>query len=398
MLACERKAKIFARETQDRTLTRVPRVMRRILLVGLLGILACDVESTGELRRTTSRRPSTSKSAKAAGDAVSSSDDASGASAGTGPTKTGQPAGTTGSLPTTAPGTWLSGAAGDDVASGGFAEWRRSPVTIAGTWNDTNRAVQEEQWTVSGTYGGWSGALDVAIGAFWDGSWADAANGASDDSWRTAMQNIARARAGKTGDVFVRLAHEMNGDWSPWKVMPSDVDSFKKAWRRFVAIARAEMPSVKIVFGANSGTSGGNASVPEIYPGDDVVDVVGVDFYDMWPSFTDEATWTKQYMATEAGGSPRGIGAWLAFAKQHGKPLALPEWGLDWADDGSDGPQDNPLFIEKMNGLFRANAGSGPGQILYEIYYNIDDVKAQLHPVASNPDAASRYSALTWGK
>lgn len=361
----------------------------RLATILLLGIVACEVGSTSELDQRVAGPRRTAPS-----DDPTSPVDARRVAAGGDGASTPGPISST---PLTA-GAWLSGAAGDDVATGEFAKWRGSPVSIAGTWNDANKEVQEQQWTVSGVYGSWGSALDLAVGAFWDGSWSDAAGGASDDSWHKAMQSIARARSGKPGQVYVRLAHEMNGSWYKWKVTPNDSSSFKEAWRRFVDIARTELPSVKIVFGANNGTSGGNASIPDIWPGDDVVDVVGVDFYDMWPSYTDEAIWTSQYMATDAGNSPRGIGAWLAFAKQHGKPLAFPEWGINWAEDASTGPQDNPLFIQKMNDFFRANAGTGAGQVLYEIYYNINDVKAQLHPVASNPKSADRYASLVWGK
>jgi hypothetical protein len=290
--------------------------------------------------------------------------------------------------------TWKSGAAGSDVANGQFAAWRGSPTPIAGTWN--TGAGSEAQWTLTGEYKNWKGDIDNAMGVFTSGSWAQAARGEYDARWRTALTNMAAARAGKPGVVYIRLAHEMNGDWYEWSVNSRNVKEFKAAWVRFAGLVRTNFPKAKIVFGANCG-SNSDIGVPAMWPGDDYVDVVGVDFYDMWPNLPDQATWDARYMARDHGDSPLGIGAWLAFAKAHGKPLALPEWGLNWADDKTPGPQDNPFFIQKMNEFFRTNAGEGPGQVLYEIYYNINDVKAQLHPVASNPKSSERYKSLTWG-
>jgi len=294
-------------------------------------------------------------------------------------------------------GTWSSGASGTGVASGAFETWRGTKVTVAGTWNDGDWSSSEGQPTLSSEYASWQGDIDDTLGAFWNGSWSQAAAGAYDTNWRTAVKNMAKARAGKSGNFYVRLAHEMNGDWYEWKVDSSNVADFKTAWARFAGIVRAEFPAAKIVFGASNGTNG-DIGVPAMWPGDQYVDVVGVDFYDMWPNLPDQAAWDAEFMGTDHGDSPRGIGAWLAFAKAHKKPLSVPEWGLNWANDGSSGPQDNPFFIQKMNEFFRANAGTGPGQILYEVYYNIDDVKAQLYPVASNPNGSAKYKSLAWGK
>ena len=208
---------------------------------------------------------------------------------------------------------------------------------------------------------------------------------------------MAAAWQSKAGTFYVRLAHEMNGDWYDWKVNSSNVADFKKGWIRFVGIARAKFPKIKIVFCANYGTNS-DIGVPQMWPGDAYVDVVGVDHYDMWPNIPDQTTWNAEFTKTEKGGSPRGLGAWVDFAKLHGKPLAVPEWGVNWANDGTPGPQDNPFYIQKMNEFFRANAGSGPGQLLYEVYYDIDDVKAQLYPVKSNPNASAMYKSLSWGK
>jgi hypothetical protein len=296
------------------------------------------------------------------------------------------------------PGTWSSGASGSGVSNGQFGAWRGAPATVAGTWNDRDWASSEAQGSLSGEYGAWNGDIDDAMGAFWDGSWADAADGAYDAHWRKAISAMAAARAGKSGTLYIRFAHQMNGTWFAWKVTSSNVADFRTAWGRFAEIVRSGMPSAKIVFGANNGT-GSDLGVPEMWPGDEYVDVVGVDISDSWPTIPDEATWTAQYMRTDPGSSPHGLGRWVEFAKAHGKPLAVTGWRIDWdSNDTSPGPQDNPFFIQKMNAFFRANAGAGPGQVLYEIYLNISDAKGQIHPVNANPNASAMYKSLQWGE
>ena len=58
-----------------------------------------------------------------------------------------------------------------------------------------------------------------------------------------------------------------------------------------------------------------------------------------------------------------------AFARQHGKKLSIPEWGIGGPSivrNCSEPGIDNPFFMRKMFAFFRANAGS----IAYEAYFN----------------------------
>jgi len=96
-------------------------------------------------------------------------------------------------------------------------------------------------------------------------------------------------------------------------------------------------------------------------------------------------------MATQNGG-PRGIGAWQAFARAHGKKLSLPEWGVT-DDHGQGGGSDNPFYVQKMFELFQANAAD----IAYECYFNLattsDTGVFEIFSESSNPGAAAAYKA-----
>lgn len=117
--------------------------------------------------------------------------------------------------------------------------------------------------------------------------------------------------------------------------------------------------------------------------------MIGVDFYDMYPTYTTREAWDAAYDSTDAGGSPRGLGNWLAFAREHGKPLAVPEWGVH-NDDGnsadSDGG-DNAVYLENMHAFFTENAAD----LAYEAYFNLEGRTFSLLPESCNPAAAAAY-------
>ncbi len=187
---------------------------------------------------------------------------------------------------------------------GSLAAMRGEPLGIIGTWGDTDDAAQRLHG-VAAALAGWDGAVSVAVGALVAGeTWAQAADGAFEERWSDATRTLATARAGK-GPTFVQIAHEMNGDWMPWSVTSSTVDAFQAGWRRYAAILRAEFPAARIVFTANAGTAS-DIGIPAMWPGDDVVDVYGVDLYTGWVPLDSRADWDAHLMDTERGDSPRG--------------------------------------------------------------------------------------------
>jgi hypothetical protein len=185
-------------------------------------------------------------------------------------------------------------------------------------------------------------------------------------------------------------------------VNASNNADYIKAFDRFYGIVQTDLVAkgrdAKVVWPPNSDDHNGIPAT-QSWPGDQFVDVVGVDYYD-WDRATDQTKWDAAFNKTGTYGGPAGIGAWQAFAKQHGKPISLPEWGTD-----GEGPTDDPFFIQKMNEFFRANAGTGPGQVWYEIYFDCTGyVKAGgetflIFPEADSkvPQSAAMYKSLKWG-
>lgn len=117
-------------------------------------------------------------------------------------------------------------------------------------------------------------------------------------------------------DTVVVLGWEMNGTTYAHRCGP-DPKNWQAYWRRVVAAMRA-VPGQKFRF--DFAPSRGKDAVPwtECYPGDDTVDVIGMDSYDQPPgqSFDHQVS------------EPYGLQAQVDFAAQHGKAVSYPEWGL----------------------------------------------------------------------
>jgi hypothetical protein len=227
------------------------------------------------------------------------------------------------------------------------------------------------------------------------------ADGAFDALIRAVAEGIVRK--GGAGAV-IRLGWEANRVRGfPWAVT-GDGTAYKACFRRWVAILRA-VPGQSFTIDWNMAQAGTFPyHVERMYPGDDVVDVIGVQQYDRCNPVLDEAAWQAAYQRRRAGtGSPIGLGAWLDFALSKGKRLSVPEWGIGGPNDICRTPGiDNPFFIRKMHAFFAANAAS----IAYEAYFNGHGAwdgagnpsdhqgSHKLAPAHYNPQSAATYRAL----
>jgi hypothetical protein len=262
---------------------------------------------------------------------------------------------------------WNSGVSDDDYAS--FGAWRGSPVQIVGMFGDASVTAQTEQWQFA--HSTHNADVDLAVGGPLTHTWAETAAGAEVALWKTIAGVLDDNWHYRT--VHIRYAHEANGTWARWSAKKAEIPAFKASFRLFAKTMRAELPAreVKFVFAPNF--SSWNWSPDLMFPGTDVVDVVGVSMYE-W-NLTDTAAKWKTFAATNM--SPA---YWSAFAKRHGKPLAFSEWG------GRSG-----YFITQMNSWMRAHAGTGAGRVLYDVYLNTNEF------VLTGATATS-YRKLRWGR
>lgn len=145
------------------------------------------------------------------------------------------------------------------------------------------------------------------------------AEGEFDGHFEALAQRLVERKAAHT---IVVLGWEMNGTSYTGRCAP-DPTAWRGLWRRIVAAMRA-VPgqAFRFDFAPVRGTQA--ISWPQCYPGDDVVDIVGMDSYDQHPGRTFD----------DFVNQPNGLLEHANFAQAHGKPMSFPEWGLfDYGDD-----------------------------------------------------------------
>ncbi|EMA38435.1 glycoside hydrolase family 26 protein [Halococcus hamelinensis] len=128
------------------------------------------------------------------------------------------------------------------------------------------------------------------------------ANGEYDGYLKTWVRRLRQWLAGPDGEqgtdddrrAYIRLAHEMNGDWYPWSptVGNSSASSYVEMWRhvhdqfRYSGIDTANIEWMWCVNAEDQGSY----TAEELYPGDDYVDWLSVDGY-QWGTSQDWSSW-----------------------------------------------------------------------------------------------------------
>jgi hypothetical protein len=150
------------------------------------------------------------------------------------------------------------------------------------------------------------------------------------------------------GASVIRLAAEMNGTSNVDNVGNSAADraAWVRYWRHFVTVVR-EVPGANFRFDWT--VNSGYRAIPlaNFYPGDDVVNIIGVDQYDSLVTGTqsEPTRWATLYA------NPDGLAQIAAFAAQHRKLVSVPEWGVNEPDDIQPA-DDDAFFAAKMVEFF----------------------------------------------
>jgi hypothetical protein len=191
----------------------------------------------------------------------------------------------------------------------------------------------------------------------------------------------------KLTDTILRPAWEFNGGWYTWHAKGKTA-AFAEYWRQIVKTMRSVPGAENLKFCWNPTLGDQDFPADQAWPGDEYVDYVGLDVYDEtwnentypWPATATAAeiearhrkAWDEWIM-----NSTRGLAFWKKFASDHGKPFAIPEWGLNHADHGHGG-MDNPYFIEQMHAFIQDPANG----VAFHCYFDINesDHRHQLSP------------------
>ncbi|MFG2132327.1 glycoside hydrolase family 26 protein [Streptomyces sp. NPDC048751] len=139
------------------------------------------------------------------------------------------------------------------------------------------------------------------------------AAGEFDHHFRALAERLVRL---DVPDAVLVLGWEMNGTTYTHRCGP-DPEAWKTYWNRIVTTMRA-VPGQRFKFDFTPTRGLDDVPWTQCYPGDDTVDVIGMDSYDQptGMSFDEQVR------------EPYGLQRHVDFAKAHGKPVSYPEWGL----------------------------------------------------------------------
>ena len=173
--------------------------------------------------------------------------------------------------------------------------------------------------------GGWPGSTDLG----------QAALGAYDATWLSWLEaDAAAAKVQGSPITVVRIWQEINGNWMPCSTNQTGRTSVDgtapgtswpaatiiKAWDHMAEQVRLALPDAKIEWNLNVGgpwrgpTSPGNGTGFDLYPGDQYVDIIGVDAYEK------SVSW-----ANTVSGPGVNLNQVVAFATAHNKLVGISE-------------------------------------------------------------------------
>jgi Glycosyl hydrolase family 26 len=196
------------------------------------------------------------------------------------------------------------------------------------------------------------------------------------------------------GNTIIDLGREMNAGWYEWseqRAPSSDPDAYILAWRQIVKTMRT-VPGQHFKFLWTLYPD--DTSVADSWPGSAYVDYIGTDIFDWYGgagntyphtasgALDHEKKW-QEILTTAVGGLD-----WMAkFSKATGKPIIIPEWGLDFHTFGG---KDDLLFIRNMMAWLKAHDAIG----LYWAGDHVSPVSAPSGPLLANQGESAQNNTV----
>lgn len=189
----------------------------------------------------------------------------------------------------------------------------------------------------------------------------------------------------------IRLGHEMNGNWyadslngygGPAGITTAEETAWAQCFAQEVTAMRA-VPGANFLFDWNVNASVSSVPLASFYPGNAYVDIIGVDQYDSWPNGTQPTASASEFRSlVNYPYSQTDVADIIAFAKAQGKPISIPEWGLETSANGGLG--DDPFFVSGIASLVANN------DTAYQSYF--DSGSANITTLGSTaPNATAEY-------
>jgi mannan endo-1,4-beta-mannosidase len=188
------------------------------------------------------------------------------------------------------------------------------------------------------------------------------------NAWADRMKAFVSGPDGKLGTatdnrrVYIRLAHEMNGDWYPWgaAVGANSADSYVAMWKHVRAIfSRKGLDSgtVQWIWAVNH-EDVGSAHAEDSYPGPDYVDWIGIDGYNWGAS----QSWSSWSTPDQVFGPM--VARLQGLTQMSPKPLAITETASSSSMPGKVDVAAKSLWITQLFS-YATSAGTGARMIVW---------------------------------
>jgi hypothetical protein len=226
----------------------------------------------------------------------------------------------------------------------GAGDFTRMTETVAITFGPLTLDVSSEDQTREGTVARRRALEQLASGTY-------------DDEFLPCARMIVAAGH---GDAIIRVLHEPDASY-PWQARgaggePDLVNEYKAAFRHVVEVLRTVSPDFRYEYSLNGRA---DRFVELLYPGDDVVDIVGQDRHEFGRPV--EESIARLRLVQE-------------FAAAHGKAFSVPEWSVS---------VDGPDYVQAMHDFLASLPEDGPGHLAYHGYFQWGaDMHLDLYPQA----------------
>lgn len=213
------------------------------------------------------------------------------------------------------------------------------------------------------------------------GSMGDLDAGA-DGRFDAVFKDVARQlRAAGIRRAIIRPGWEFNGDWYAWRAQ-GRADTWVRYWIRIVEAMRS-VPDLELLFDWCPNVGMQKIAPEEVYPGDQYVDIIGMDAYNNLAGIKDPRQRWRLLRDM-----PFGLAWHAGFAIKRGKPMSFPEWGTG-LDVKGEGGGDDEYYVCQMAGWIKRHSR----HVLYHAYW---DERASFNARISDgqhPRAAAAYLA-----
>lgn len=185
-----------------------------------------------------------------------------------------------------------------------------------------------------------------------------------------------RGKNGEAVPVIFRPFHEHNGSWFWWGKPHASTEEYNNIWKFTVNYLRDTLDVHNLIYAYSPdlGPIQKKADYMEIYPGDNYVDVFGVDYY-----FGDSTAATREKFQ-------RGLADIVEYAGERGKIAALTEFGDRLNDDGTDMLEIDNFYTKTI--LKTIQASPEASQIAFLATWRNGHTKHHFAPYPGHKEAA----------